>query len=101
MSERQATSRKITPFGKIVKTKSTTRHKQRINGQSKNWNYPQAHAVVAVDNICQQFVSTRTKLVTSVEKLATKQHAVGTKEIKTVRQARSNIKTEKKNDEST
>ena len=56
---------------------------------------PTSPAVVAVDNIGQQIVSTRTKLVTSVVKLATKQHAVGTKEIKTVRQARSNIKTEK------
>ena len=36
-----------------------------------------------MDNIGQQIVSTRTKLVTSVVKLATKQHALGTKEIKT------------------
>ena len=35
------------------------------------------------------------KLPTSMVNLATKQHAVGTKEIKTVRQARLNIKTEK------
>ena len=49
---------------------------------SKNRNYPQVHAIVAVDNIGQQIVSTRTKLITSVVKMATKQHAVGTKEIK-------------------
>ena len=84
------------PLGKVVKIKSTTRHKQRIDDQSKNRNYPQVHAVVVVDNIGQQIVSTRTKLVTSVVKLATKQHALGTKEIKTVRQARSNITTVKK-----
>ena len=95
MSEGQTTSWKITPLGKVVKTKSMSRHNQRIDDQSKNWNYPQVHAIVAVDNIGQQIVSTRTKLVTSVVKLATKQHAVGTKEIKTVRQARSNNKTEK------
>ena len=80
MSEGQAISQKITPLGKAVK-KSTTRHKQRIGDQSKNRNYPHLRAVVAVDNISQQMVSTRTKLVTSVVKLATKQHAVGTKEI--------------------
>ena len=95
MSEGQTTCRKITPLGKAVKTKITPRHNQRIDDQSKNRNYPQVHAVVAVDNFGQQIVSTRTKLVTSVVKLATKQHAVGTKGIKIVRQARSNIKTEK------
>ena len=83
MSEGQATSQKIMPLGKAVKIKSTTKKKQRIGDQSKNQNYPQVHAVVAVDNIGQQIVSTRTKFVTSVVKLATKQHAVGTKEIKT------------------
>ena len=91
MSEGQATSRKITSLGKAVKTKNMTRHKQRIDDQSKNQNYPQVHAVIAVDNIGQQIVLTRTKLVTSVVKWATKQHAVRTKEIKRVRQARSNI----------
>ena len=84
----QATSQKITPLEKAMKIKSTTKHKQRIDDQSKNRNYPQVHVVVAVDNIGQQIVSTRTKLVTSVVKLATKQHTV-------VRQARSNIKTER------
>ena len=83
MSEGQTTSRKITPLGKAVKTKSTYIHNQRIDDQSKNRNYPQVHAVVAVDIIGQQIVSTRTKLVTRVVKLATKPHDVGTKEIKT------------------
>ena len=82
MSEGQATSREITPLGKAVKKKSSTRHKKRIDDQSKNRNYSQVHAVVAVDNISQQNVSTRTNLVTCVVKLATKQHAVVTKQIK-------------------
>ena len=84
-----------------MKTKSTTGHKQRIDDQSKTRNYPQVHAVVAVDNIGQQIVSTRTKLVTSVVKLATKQHAVGTKEIKTESDKQDRILKQKTINEST
>ena len=100
MSDGQATSQKITPLGKAVETKSATRHKQRIGDQSKNRNYPHVHAVVAVDNIGQKIVSTRTKLATSVVKLATKQHAVGTKEIKTESDKQDRILKDKEIDES-
>ena len=81
MSEGQTTSQKITPRGKPVKTKDTSRNNQRIDEQSKNRNYPRVHAIMVVYKIGQQIVSTRTKLVTSGVKLATKQHAEGTKEI--------------------
>ena len=101
MLEGQATSQKITPLVKAVKIKSTTRHKQRIGDQSKNRNYPQVHAIVAVDNIGQQIVFKSTKLVTGVVKLATKHHAGGTKEIKTESDKPDRILKEKKIDAST
>ena len=95
MSEGQVQAEKLCPLEKQWKQKVRPDTSKESTNLKKR-NYPQVHAVVAADNISQQSVSKRTKLLKSVVKLATKQHAVGTKEIKTIRQARSNIKTEKK-----